>query len=56
MIELNRRQFLKAGGTAAVLGTAGWNAPHEALWPYTGLRDEAKRPFATPWSAPATCR
>ncbi len=47
-MELNRRQFLQAGGTAAVLGTAGCDAPHKALWPYTGLPDEAKPPFAPP--------
>ena len=52
-MELNRRQFLQAGGTAAVLGTAGCDAPHKALWPYTGLPDEAK---PTPSSAPAICR
>ena len=56
MIELNRRQFLQAGGTAAVFGTAGCDAPHKAIWSYTGLPDEAKPPFATPWLAPATCR
>ena len=56
MIELNRRQFLQAGGTAVVFGTAGRDAPHKALWSYTGLPDEPKPPFATPWLAPATCR
>ena len=55
-MELNRRQFLQAGGTAAVLGTAGCDAPHKALWPYPGLPDEAKPPFATPSSAAAICR
>ncbi|MBT7735989.1 MAG: DUF1800 domain-containing protein, partial [Verrucomicrobia bacterium] len=48
MMELDRRQFLQAGGTAAVLGTAGCDAPHKALWPYTGLPNEAKPPFAPP--------
>ena len=47
-MELDRRQFLQAGGTAAVLGTAGCDAPHKALWPYTGLPNEAKPPFAPP--------
>ena len=47
-MELNRRQFLQAGGTAAVLGTAGCDAPHKTLWPYTGLPNEAKPPFAPP--------
>ena len=47
-MELNRRRFLQAGGTAALMGTAGCDAPHKALWPYTGLPDEAKPPFATP--------
>ena len=46
MTELNRRRFLQAGGAAAVLGTAGCDAPHKALWPYTGLPKEAKPPFA----------
>ena len=41
-MELNRRRFLQAGGTAALMGTAGCDAPHKALWPYTGLPDEAK--------------
>ena len=47
-MELNRRQFLQAGGTAAVWGTAGCDAPHKALWPSTGLPNEAKPPFAPP--------
>jgi uncharacterized protein (DUF1800 family) len=48
MMELNRRRFLQAGGTAALMGTAGCDAPHKALWPYTGLPNEAKPPFAPP--------
>ena len=51
-MELDRRQFLQAGGTAAVLGTAGCDAPHKALWPYTGLPNEAKPPFAPPSGEP----
>ena len=47
-MELNRRRFLQAGGTAALMGTAGCDAPHKALWPYTGLPNEAKPPFAPP--------
>ena len=48
MTALNRRRFLQAGGAAAVLGTAGCDAPQQALWPYTGLPGEAKPPFAPP--------
>ena len=48
MIELNRRQFLQAGGAAAMLGTAGCDAPQKALWPVTGLPGEAKPPFTPP--------
>ena len=47
-MALNRRRFLQAGGAAAVLGTAGCDAPQQALWPYTGLPGEAKLPFAPP--------
>ena len=51
-MELNRRRFLQAGGTAALMGTAGCDAPHKALWPYTGLPNEAKPPFAPPSGEP----
>lgn len=35
MKAVNRRCFLRAGGAAAVLGTAGCDAPHKTFWPYT---------------------
>ena len=47
-MEFNRRRFLQAGGTAALMGTTGCDSPHKALWPYTGLPNEAKPSFATP--------
>ena len=48
MKALNRRRFLQAGSTAAMLGTAGCDVPRKAFWPYTGLPSEAKPPFAPP--------